>query len=619
MNVDQPSPSLINTQSNTQTSRRNSPFPSKLVFTGQRATKRPRVSAAPSPAQHPASLLPPQPPLQQKTEVETKQEREQKQLAFQQAVNAKVADQLAIVRHDIEQHRQMQRQQDVTAFSQVLALVKFVKDHLDRSGIVPQEPLEIHTIVANGLRPTRLQTDTDRTLNVLANDISACMAQIYTHGVKATLSQIFFVLRGLIQLCIQDQRHRTFIRAVDLIYTLSKYYSEYITTYLQQEISGAGDQSILHLLTKGLQLVPLANTNEGPSKHAFISGLPKNATESYSNCKAFLEGIDFSTSDKFELLTGVSSMETQETINMVLELLSGVCNDESKPAGMPNRFLFLFDQKGFMDLISSLKPLTIVREALHLIHAVILTESTEWLYNKKHRLLLETIASFAKIPRLSRAMELPWYRLKSEFLQIFGRILDFDPVPLSQKETLTWALYPSIYILNNECLRIEDSYKPPFESPPEIESNHLIVESIVLMHKSLDVYPMLLAHEDAAIAVYVQVIASLNRFKQVTTSDYIKGLGYMSRYTVFGFQSPPTLMRYAMNMPLIAQCHKTDESNSSPGPGNESMNVRQQRILAAAYYQTDLYSYACKIDFWDGTTCMPRLFCGVSLPVTAFK
>lgn len=99
----------------------------------------------------------------------------------------------------------------------------------------------------------------------------------------------------------------------------------------------AGDQSILHLLTKGLQLVPLANTNEGPSKHAFISGLPDNATETYSNCKAFLEGIDFSTSDKFELLTGVSSMETQETTSMVLELLLGVCNDESKPAGMPNR------------------------------------------------------------------------------------------------------------------------------------------------------------------------------------------------------------------------------------------------------------------------------------------
>lgn len=76
--------------------------------------KRPRVSASPSPAQHPASLLPPLPPLQQKTEAETKQEREQKQLAFQQAVNAKVADQLAIVRHDIEQHRQMQKQQDVT-------------------------------------------------------------------------------------------------------------------------------------------------------------------------------------------------------------------------------------------------------------------------------------------------------------------------------------------------------------------------------------------------------------------------------------------------------------------------------------------------------------------------
>jgi hypothetical protein len=84
-----------------------------------------------------------------------------------------------------------------------------------------------------------------------------------------------------------------------------------------------------------------------------------------------------------------------------------------------------------MDLISSKKPLTIVREALHLIHALVATgnegnghkvwilirlfffssssslESTEWLYHKKHRLLLETMASFAKLPRLSRAMELP--------------------------------------------------------------------------------------------------------------------------------------------------------------------------------------------------------------------
>jgi hypothetical protein len=76
--------------------------------------KRPRVSAPPLHDPHPASLLSPVPPLQQKTEVETQQEREQKQLVFQNAVNAKVADQLAIVRHDIEQHRQMQKQQDVT-------------------------------------------------------------------------------------------------------------------------------------------------------------------------------------------------------------------------------------------------------------------------------------------------------------------------------------------------------------------------------------------------------------------------------------------------------------------------------------------------------------------------
>lgn len=81
-----------------------------------------------------------------------------------------------------------------------------MKDHLNKSGMVPQDPLEIHTIVADGLRPTRLLTDTDRTLNVLANDISACMSRIYNHGVKATLSQILLVLRGLIQSCIQDQK-----------------------------------------------------------------------------------------------------------------------------------------------------------------------------------------------------------------------------------------------------------------------------------------------------------------------------------------------------------------------------------------------------------------------------
>lgn len=47
-------------------------------------------------------------------------------------------------------------------------------------------------------------------------------------------------------------------------------------------------------------------------------------------------------------------------------------------------------------------------------------ESTEWLYHKKYRLLLETMSSFAKLPRLSRAMELPvrnerthWY-IKSD-------------------------------------------------------------------------------------------------------------------------------------------------------------------------------------------------------------
>jgi hypothetical protein len=99
----------------------------------------------------------------------------------------------------------------------------------------------------------------------------------------------------------------------------------------------AGNHSILYLLTKGLQLVPLANTNEGPSNHTFIARLPANALDTYSSCKGYLENYDFSTSDCFELLTGVSYLETQETTNMVLELLLGVCNDESQPTDMPNR------------------------------------------------------------------------------------------------------------------------------------------------------------------------------------------------------------------------------------------------------------------------------------------
>ncbi|SAL97193.1 hypothetical protein [Absidia glauca] len=52
-----------------------------------------------------------------------------------------------------------------------------------------------------------------------------------------------------------------------------------------------------------------------------------------------------------------------------------------------------------------------------------------------------------------------------------------------------------------------------------IESKHLIIEAVSLMHKSLDVYPMLLDHEDIDGSVFMHIYAPLNRFEQVTPSE----------------------------------------------------------------------------------------------------
>lgn len=51
----------------------------------------------------------------------------------------------------------------------------------------------------------------------------------------------------------------------------------------------------------------------------------------YSHGKEFLQDYPFSASDIRELLAGVTSVETQETTSMVLNLLSGVCNTVSEP------------------------------------------------------------------------------------------------------------------------------------------------------------------------------------------------------------------------------------------------------------------------------------------------
>lgn len=43
----------------------------------------------------------------------------------------------------------------------------------------------------------------------------------------------------------------------------------------------------------------------------------------------------------------------------------------SRYSWLLHRFLFLLDQKGFIDLISAQKPLAIVSEALYLIHSLV--------------------------------------------------------------------------------------------------------------------------------------------------------------------------------------------------------------------------------------------------------
>ncbi|CAO3587774.1 unnamed protein product [Absidia cylindrospora] len=280
---------------------------------------------------------------------------------------------------------------------------------------------------------------------------------------------------------------------------------------------GAGDQSTLHFLTKGLALIPLKNADEGHGKGAYIQGYPSTTNMNYRSIKALLGGHPFGPSDTRRLLTGVTPLQAQETSLMILKLLSGLCIDgnemETKQPGSTKRLLFLLDQKGFTDMISSQKPLVTTNEALLLVHALVADGNTDWIYVEKHRPLLKNIYSCLTVPRPQGILELKWYSIRQMAIRLLNKIMVLEPTPFSPEVAFSLALSASIYTLNNECLRIEDGYMPPFESVPQPESDCLLIGTITLMHKTLDIYPILLDYKDDD--VYAQILAALQRFKKV--------------------------------------------------------------------------------------------------------
>ncbi|KAI8327724.1 hypothetical protein BC941DRAFT_446380 [Chlamydoabsidia padenii] len=166
--------------------------------------------------------------------------------------------------------------------------------------------------------------------------------------------------------------------------------------------------------------------------------------------------------------------------------------------------------------------MAIVHEAIYLIQSLVVKGNTDWLHNEKYDPLLKTISSFMKMSRPSEHLELQWYHLKLAAIRTFDRILTIVPVPLSPEDTLELALYPSIYTLNNECLRVQDGNKPPYESVPKNESDILLAEVVSLMYKSLLVHPVLLDYpsnvkgdDDDEDSVYLQTIISLKRLEQI--------------------------------------------------------------------------------------------------------
>ncbi|KAI8076744.1 uncharacterized protein BX664DRAFT_343815 [Halteromyces radiatus] len=531
MDVDQPTKPVTNPTTSTtimdpgsesessnmnNQNKRYSSFPSlnNRLF----GLKRPRLSTSPSPASttsvkiEPTSTSPKftissqvsQPVATHLSQVETKRRREKNQQSIDRAVNTEVPQ---ITKKDQDMPDDFIRCLNELTVLQVQREEPGRQVHL---GIQ-----EIQDRLIQCLRPPQMITETDASLTGLAYDISGCVSRVNETGVKPTLSQLLVILRFYTKLCVQEEKHMLFLRAADLLCVLVMQYSDHIITHLLQEMLGAGDQSTLQYLAKGLVLLPLRNADEGLCESIFLQRLPDMNQMEYHKIKNLLQDYTLGPSDAQMLLTGVTSSQAQETTSNILKLFTHVifylCNNGGKKfiedSQSAKRFLFLLDEKGFMDIITTRKPLATANEALLVIHALLLDGNTSWLYQEKYKPLLKNISALMTSPRPCYQLELEWYDIRSVSMGIYSKIMSVHPTPLSLDNTLNLVLMSAIYILNNECLRIQEGMQPPFESVPIEESKIVLMEAISLMKQVLDVYPVLLDHEEDG--VYIQILAAL--------------------------------------------------------------------------------------------------------------
>ncbi|CAO3618089.1 unnamed protein product [Cunninghamella blakesleeana] len=450
--------------------------------------------------------------------LERKQRHESTKASIDRAVKSALVNQREKIIKKIESKRLHKEQQEIQDFYNCILTIKFLKNTLQ--DIVIQKPIQ-HSLminvcekITNQLRPSEITTETDSKLNTLVTDLSNCILQATSVTVKPTLIQILDIIKILIKLCVGEKKNLIFYHIIQVLHALVMGYKE-LPTSLYQEMIRYNEESILYSIVKGLILVPLESNNGGTNKSHIIFALPDLKTVQAKDINIILKEYQFGLSDKRQLLTGVTFSQAQETVVYILDTISYVCFTHKASA---ERFLFLLDQYEFTSLISTRKPYFTSIKALALLNLITVYGSNKWLYDEKYRPLLKMVASFMVLPRPSDVHEVQWYKARISSIAICREIINSVPIPLSVDDTFEFVFAPLLYVLNNECLCIQNSNKPPYHSVPIKESDKLIIDTISLMNEALEVYPDILVCEDGDI--YVQTLLALKRASTIVNEKW---------------------------------------------------------------------------------------------------